>query len=410
VLRAALAQTSLALGTVMLIAGVINGLQIQIFNFAYGKISVWLNDWENHRTDSIYENYLIGKTFFFKVINSFVTFVYIGYFKKYDSAVGYCTGSWQSFILKLKSSDPAAVDIAENWAVTTPAGMNVTIPCCLTTDAATNCKNAAPPVDIALCSLSSIYNDHGQDYRGDCFGELAYQLFIIFGMMIIVNNLIEIAGPVVGKWLQNRSQTKDPNAAKKGKDAEGLEMAEAKQKDPETPPGPINEKLAKITDASKQSDAENEFEYTQYEGTFNDYDELIIQYGFVVLFVVVFPLAPMFALINNIIEFRLDASKLMSFTRRPHPKGTYDMGTWFPILNLISWVMVVSNTALLVFCSVVSTRLVPDYRWITFVVVEHILIGFKLLIEFFIPDVPRDVEDRLARQEVIKTTLIDPNY
>jgi len=392
----------------MIIAGVINGLQMQVFNFFYGKISVQLNDWENHRTDSIYENYLIGKTFFFKMINSFVTFVYIGYFKKYDEAVGYCTGSWQAYILKLKTTDPTAQDIANNWYLTVPPGQNVTIPCCLTEDAATQCKNAG--VDTALCQLSSIYNMYGQDYRGDCYGELAFQLFIIFGMMIVVNNAIEIAGPVIGKFMQNRSQTKDPNAHKKGKDAEGLEMAEAKQKDPETPMGPINEKLAKITDPSKQSDAENEFEYTQYEGTFSDYDELIIQYGFVVLFVVVFPLAPLFALLNNIIEFRLDASKLMSFTRRPHPRGTYDMGTWFPILNFISWVMVVSNTALLVFCSTVAEHLIPDYRWITFVVVEHILIGTKLMIEFFIPDVPREVEDRLARQEVIKSTLIDPNY
>jgi len=284
--------------------------------------------------------------------------------------------------------------------VVVPPGMNVSYPAYY--------NNPDNSSDIAM--LADIYNNHGQDYRGDCFGELAYQLCILFGMMIIVNNFIEIGVPMLQKFLQNRSQTKDPNAPKKGKDAEGLEMAEAKSKDPETPPGPTNEKLAKITDASRQSDAENEFEFTQYEGTFNDYDELIIQYGFVVLFVVVFPVAPVFALLNNFIEFKLDASKLMKFTRRPHPKGTYDMGTWFAILNVISWVMVVSNTALVIFSSGEAQTLQADYRWISFVVVEHILIGTKLLIEFFIPDVPRDVEDTLARQEVIKTTLVDPNY
>jgi hypothetical protein len=273
-----------------------------------------------------------------------------------------------------------------------------------------------PQTQTDMFEAAQIFRIHGTDYRGDCFGELAYQLGIIFGMMIIVNNFIELLGPVVGKYLQNRAQTKDPaaeaaaKAKKNGGDAAALELAEQKRKDLEVPAGPINSKLATITDHSLQSDAENEFEYTQYEGTFNDYDELIIQFGFVVLFVVVFPAAPILALLNNVIEFRLDASKLMSFTRRPHPKGTFDMGTWYGILNLISWVMVVSNTALIIFSSSQARAIDSDLRWVSFVIVEHILIGIKLLIEFFVPDVPTDVEERLARQEVIRTTLIEPNY
>jgi len=47
---------------------------------------------------------------------------------------------------------------------------------------------------------------------------------------------------------------------------------------------------------------------------------------------------------------------------------------------------------------------------VTFVIVEHILIGIKLAIEFFVPDIPADVEERLARQDVIRATLVEPNY
>jgi len=395
-LRAALAHTDLELGNVLAIAGVVNGLQIQIFNFVYAKVSIGLNDWENHRTDSQYENFLIGKSFGFKVINSFATFIYIGFYKRFDWDVKYCKGSFLQRIAKLKSKDPIGADVAQSWFFN-PALVPATNPYVAGSD---------------LSDLYNIYTVHGPDYRGDCFGELAYQLGIIFGMMIVVNNFIELLAPVVGKFLQNRAQTKDPNAVakKNGGDAAALEMAESKRKDAETPAGPINDKLAKITDPTKQSDAENEFEFTQYEGTFADYDELIIQFGFVVLFVVVFPAAPILALFNNVIEFRLDASKLMSFTRRPHPKGTYDMGTWYGILNLLSWVMVVSNTALIVFSSSQSRKIDSDLRWVTFVVVEHILIGTKLLIEFFVPDVPTDVEERLARQDVIRATLVEPNY
>jgi hypothetical protein len=405
-LRAALAHTSMELGTVLAIAGVVNGLQIQIFNFVYAKVSLGLNDWENHRTDSQYENFLIGKSFGFKVINSFATFIYIGFYKRFDWDVRYCKGSFLQRISKLRAKDEPGALLATSWAFNASLAP------------LTNPYDANTQAD--LFDIYNIFTVHGPDYRGDCFGELAYQLGIIFGMMIVVNNFIEVLGPVVGKFLQNRAQTKNPaavaaakavaDAKKNGGDAAALEMAEAKQKEIETPSGPVNEKLANITDKSKQSDAENEFEFTQYEGTFADYDELIIQFGFVVLFVVVFPAAPILALLNNVIEFRLDASKLMSFTRRPHPKGTFDMGTWYSILNLLSWVMVVSNTALIVFSSSQARKIDSDLRWVTFMVVEHILIGIKLLIEFFVPDVPTDVEERLARQDVVRSTLIEPNY
>jgi hypothetical protein len=397
-LRAALAQSDLELGSILAIAGVVNGIQIQIFNFVYAKVSVGLNDWDNHRTDSQYENFLIGKSFGFKVINSFATFVYIGFYKRFDWSVKYCKGSFLQRLSKINAQNKTLGTEGMNWYNNNTAAADIPI------------YNEQTQPD--MFDLADLYRVHGPDYRGDCFGELAYQLGILFGMMIVVNNTIEILGPVVGKFLQNRNQTKDPAAekAKKGEDANALEMSEAKQKDPETPPGPINAKLATITDPTRQSDAENEFEFTQYEGTFADYDELIIQFGFVVLFVVVFPAAPILALLNNVIEFRLDASKLMSFTRRPHPKGTFDMGTWYSILNLLSWVMVISNTALIIFSSTQARAIPNDLRWVSFVIVEHILIGIKLLIEFFVPDVPTDVEERLARQEVIRSTLIEPNY
>jgi len=172
-----------------------------------------------------------------------------------------------------------------------------------------------------------------------------------------------------------------------------------------------NDKLAKITDASKQSDAENEFEYPQYDGTFDDYDELVIQYGFVVLFIVVFPAAPFFALLNNVIEFPLDSEKILKLTRRPHPQGAYDMGTWFGLLDFLSWVMVISNTAILVFSSKNFNSLFnSESQWIVFLIVEHVLIAIKLVIQYFIPDVPLDVEECLARQQIIRSTLVDPNY
>jgi hypothetical protein len=56
---------------------------------------------------------------------------------------------------------------------------------------------------------------------------------------------------------------------------------------------------------------------------------LVIQYGFVTLFVAAFPLAPFFALMNNVIEIRLDAYKYISTKRRPLAGRAQDIGAWF---------------------------------------------------------------------------------
>ena len=49
---------------------------------------------------------------------------------------------------------------------------------------------------------------------------------------------------------------------------------------------------------------------------FYEYLELVIQFGFVTLFVAAFPLAPFFAFLNNIVEIRLDAYKFLVLSRR----------------------------------------------------------------------------------------------
>ena len=54
----------------------------------------------------------------------------------------------------------------------------------------------------------------------------------------------------------------------------------------------------------------------------------VIQFGFVTLFVASFPLAPLFALLNNIIEIRLDAKKFVTELRRPVAIRAKDIGKW----------------------------------------------------------------------------------
>jgi anoctamin-1 len=70
---------------------------------------------------------------------------------------------------------------------------------------------------------------------------------------------------------------------------------------------------------------------------------LVLQYGFVTIFVAAFPLAPFFALLNNILEMRLDAKKLLTYFRRPVPQRVRDIGVWYRILDSIGKLSVITN-------------------------------------------------------------------
>ena len=54
----------------------------------------------------------------------------------------------------------------------------------------------------------------------------------------------------------------------------------------------------------------------------------VLQFGFVTIFVAAFPLAPMFALLNNIIEIRCDANKFVTQLQRPMAARSQDIGQW----------------------------------------------------------------------------------
>ncbi|KAK4884573.1 hypothetical protein RN001_000844 [Aquatica leii] len=53
---------------------------ISLMDEAYLKIAVWLNDKENYRLETKYENHLIGKVALFQFVNSFLSLFYIAFY------------------------------------------------------------------------------------------------------------------------------------------------------------------------------------------------------------------------------------------------------------------------------------------------------------------------------------------
>ena len=71
----------------------------------------------------------------------------------------------------------------------------------------------------------------------------------------------------------------------------------------------------------------------------------MIQFGFITVFVAAFPLAPLFALLNNWIEIRLDGSKYVCEVRRSVADRAQDIGIWYNILEFIANLAVISNVS-----------------------------------------------------------------
>jgi len=91
---------------------------------------------------------------------------------------------------------------------------------------------------------------------------------------------------------------------------------------------------------------------------------VVLQFGFITIFVAAFPLAPLFALLNNWLEIRLDAHKFVCETRRPVTEKCQDIGVWFKILDALAQLAVISNvrTTIWAFLVVVSINEVNLHR------------------------------------------------
>ncbi|KAL9909265.1 anoctamin-5 isoform 2-T2 [Glossina fuscipes fuscipes] len=161
-----------------------------------------------------------------------------------------------------------------------------------------------------------------------CLSELCIQLAIIMVGKQCWNNFMEYLFPKFYNWWRQRKHKKDT------KDESHLHMAWEQDYHMQDPG-----RLA----------------------LFDEYLEMILQYGFVTLFVAAFPLAPLFALLNNVAEIRLDAYKMVTQARRPLAERVEDIGAWYGILRIITYTAVVSNAFVIAYTSDFIPRMVYKF-------------------------------------------------
>lgn len=251
-----------------------------------------------------------------------------------------------------------------------------------------------------------------------CLVELAQQLVVIMIGKQMINNAQEILVPKIKSWWHRKK---------------------------------VNLSLT-----GKKTRWEEDYELIANEGLFDEYLEMVLQFGFITIFVAAFPLAPLFALLNNWVEIRLDANKFVCETRRAVAERARDIGVWFIILEALAHLAVISNAFLIAFTSDFLPQLLYKYHrdwnlvgyinftlayapngtmseecryrdfrdsdgnhtsfyWQLFavrlgfvIVFEHVVFGICRLIDILVPDIPGSLELKIKRERYLaKQALAD---
>jgi hypothetical protein len=152
-----------------------------------------------------------------------------------------------------------------------------------------------------------------------------------------------------------------------------------------------------------------------------------VQFGFLLLFSCAFPIAPLFALVNNLIEVRADAKRMLTSHHRPVTLRAKDIGLWQKIIEFVVHLSIIVNGTIIAFGSDwfnknILDGLSPDqklvYRLLSIIAFEHVIILVWWLIIYIIPPECNEIKviqqreeylDMLENGEIVENNVEDPS-
>jgi hypothetical protein len=219
-----------------------------------------------------------------------------------------------------------------------------------------------------------------------CMPELTGTLAAVFVLQMTLVQTIEVGMPIVKNRLRIAAEEKKMRDQMSAAGDDGLLVVPA---------------LSPEEDQSKLD---------TYEGVFAEYQEMVVQFGYVTLFAAAFPLTAALALINNMVEIRSDAYKLLMATQRPACKRAADIGTWMVILDIIATCSILTNCALVGFTSHGLFFYFPDMTpvervWIT-LICEHALLLFKAVLDTLLNTPPKEALAAYERRCYLRDQIL----
>ncbi|XP_068197393.1 anoctamin-8 isoform X2 [Antennarius striatus] len=437
-------------GITRFIPKILLALTVTVCDEVYKKIAYWLNDMENYRLQSAYENNLIIKMVFFEFINSYLSLFYIAFYLKDMERLKEMLATlliFRQFLQNIKEVLQPYLYEQNKLGVFTPrvlwellraiilkygrlalgkAQASMTAysflgPRGIPVSQSAN-DNQEPrkrgdlKAGFRLSEEEWDMNESNLKQRKVSFTEKVDYQDVATETRTMFESFLEDSPTMVEEGMETSifdscdedsdyesqvqeakengtmfsSKMSDSGCHRRKNVGDGKEDKKSWIEPPEEP------KTVTLTQAEIESCMQT------YENTLQDYQEMFIQFGYVVLFSSAFPLAAMCALINNIIEIRSDALKLCTGLQRPFGQRVENIGQWQTAMEAMGLIAIIVNCYLIGQCGQLQRLfpwLSPEMTIISIVLLEHFAILLKYIIHVAIPDIPGWVAEEMAKLE-----------
>ncbi|RYG67325.1 hypothetical protein EON64_07705, partial [archaeon] len=293
------------------------GILVSILNHVFEAIAIYLNEFENHRTQTTFINRLILKVFCFQFITIFTSLYYYLFFTK-------------------------------------------------------NHEAAYTRISVTIFSLMTV----------GTWWNLVMDIYIpqLYHRTLLYRMRANIA-----------THNRRIYAARELADAQNMAPEELEEK---------VEKRVRYLDQAR-SKCWEEALYRKYNN-FTDYTTLVIQLSYILFFSAIFPLAPLLALLNNIILIRCHAYKICYTRQRPIATKIGGIGIWSNVLQILSMLGVLTNCALFGLVSEPIRQLAKPIGdiglAIALFIYEQVILLFKYWLHTQVPSVPPAVRRAQIRE------------
>ncbi|XP_056598797.1 anoctamin-8 isoform X1 [Triplophysa dalaica] len=412
-------------------------ITVTVCDEVYKKIAHWLNDMENYRLQSTYDNNLILKTVFFQFINSYLSLFYIGFYLKDMERLKEMLATlliFRQFLQNIKEVlQPYLYEHHKLGALKTLLDLIHTMflnyshlivqRIRLTFQARPdeNKCGISPDQSEKRERKSLIASYHVPKTEEGDDDSCLKQRKVSFTEKVEYNERV-VKTPKQGNLHNDGSPTlmeegmdpssifdisDDDDVSDKETDKTMSKPQAQRRKTRSEDNGGMEKKTSWMDPPEENKSTvltQTEIESCMliYEDTLQDYQEMFIQFGYVVLFSSAFPLAAMCALINNIVEIRSDALKLCTGLQRPFGQRVESIGQWQTAMEAMGLIAIIVNCYLIGQCGQLQRLfpwLSPEMAIVSVVVLEHFAILLKYVIHIAIPDIPNWVADEMAKLE-----------
>ncbi|XP_056246643.1 anoctamin-8 isoform X5 [Seriola aureovittata] len=395
-------------GITRFIPKILLAITVTICDEVYKKIAYWLNDMENYRLQSAYENNLIIKMVFFEFINSYLSLFYIGFYLKDMERLKEMLATlliFRQFLQNIKEVLQPYLYEQNKLGVFTPkviwellqaimlkygrlalgkAQASITaysflgprgIPVGHTANGNPEPKRRGDlKAGFRLTEEEWDMNDSVLKQRKVSFTEKVDYQDVTTEAQAGDYSFLEDSPTLVEEGMDPSSifdscdedsdcellsqEIKENATVSSPKESYPLcqrrkNVGEGREDKKSWIDPPEETKTVTLTQAEIESCMQ-----TYEQDTLQDYQEMFIQFGYVVLFSSAFPLAAMCALINNIIEIRSDALKLCTGLQRPFGQRVENIGQWQTAMEAMGLIAIIVNCYLIGQCGQLQ-RLFP---------------------------------------------------